>query len=116
MGGKEEDAPSPAVRRPAIDGLPVAEALSLGTPVLRSDIRSLRAVGKDAPDYLDPLDGLAWLRAIEDYAREDSPRRGAQLERLAAWRGPSWSEHFAAVHGVLAEVTRRTGSGRTDTA
>ena len=71
-------------------GLPVAEALAHGAPVLCSPLPALREVGQDVPDYLDPLDGPAWQRAIEDYATPDSPRRAAQLLRLAHWRAPIW--------------------------
>lgn len=78
-------------------GLPVAEALALGAPVLCSDLPALRAVGGEAPEYLDPLDGPAWLAAVRDYARPDSPRRAAQLARMADWRTPTWAAHFARV-------------------
>ncbi len=78
-------------------GLPVAEALALGVPVLCSDLPALRAVGGDAPEYLDPLDGPAWLAAVRDYARPGSPRRAAQLARMTDWRTPTWAAHFAKV-------------------
>jgi glycosyltransferase involved in cell wall biosynthesis len=65
-------------------GLPVAEALIAGAPVIASDLAVFREVAGDAPDYLDPLDGPGWLRAIADYAAPDSPRRAATLARMAA--------------------------------
>ncbi|MGE0736758.1 MAG: glycosyltransferase family 4 protein [Alphaproteobacteria bacterium] len=77
-------------------GLPVAEALALGVPVLSSDLPSLREAGQGVPDYLDPLDGLGWMRAIMDYAAEPSPARIAQLQRLDRFRPISWSDHFSA--------------------
>ncbi len=75
-------------------GLPVAEALAAGTPVLCTDMPVFREVGGGVPDYLDPLDGLAWMRAVEDYAAPGSPRRAAQLARLAAWTVPTWDAHL----------------------
>jgi glycosyltransferase involved in cell wall biosynthesis len=45
-------------------GLPVAEALTAGTPVLASDLMSLRAMSGAAITRLDPLDGPGWLAAI----------------------------------------------------
>ena len=45
-------------------GLPVAEALAAGTPVLASDLPTLRAIGGSAVTWLDPVDGLGWLAAI----------------------------------------------------
>jgi glycosyltransferase involved in cell wall biosynthesis len=76
-------------------GMPVAEALALGTPVIAADIPALREVGRQVPDYLDPLDGLGWRSAIEDYARPQSFRRGAQLARLQGWQPCTWDQHMA---------------------
>jgi glycosyltransferase involved in cell wall biosynthesis len=78
-------------------GLPLAEALNAGTPVIASDLGVFREVGGDVPDYLDPLNMPAWEQAVLDYASADSPRRAAQISRLAAYRKPSWADHFAKV-------------------
>lgn len=78
-------------------GLPVAEALALGAPVIASDLPALREAGGGAPDYLDPLDGPAWVQAIRDYIDKDAPRRQAQLGRITAWRAPTWDDHCRVV-------------------
>lgn len=78
-------------------GLPVAEALALGVPVVASDLPALHEAGGDAPDYLDPLDGPAWLRAIQEYMDPLGKRRQAQLARIAAWQAPRWEDHFRVV-------------------
>lgn len=75
-------------------GLPVAEALSLGVPVICSDLQELREVGGDAPEFLDPRDDQVWLQTIQDYAVAGSPRRARQKERIANWRAFSWEAHF----------------------
>lgn len=75
-------------------GLPLAEALAQGLPVLCSDIPVFREVGGDVPEFIDPLDGLGWQRAIEEYALPHSPLRRAQLARLKAWSVPNWEDHF----------------------
>ncbi len=85
-------------------GLPLAEALALGVPALCSDLPALREVGGAVPDYLDPLDGAAWRRAVLDYADPASAARAAQLSRLASWRAPGWDAHFAAVDTLLESV------------
>ena len=95
-------------------GLPIAEALGLGVPVICSDIAAFREVGGDAPDFLDPLDGTGWLQAIADYAAPDAPRRAAQLARLAQWRAPRWEPHIDALAGLLEQVSDALGEpGRT---
>lgn len=76
-------------------GLPVAEALALGTPVIASAIAAHREVGGDCAEYLDPLDGAGWMQAIGDYAAPGSPRRERQLQRLQHYRPPSWDTHLS---------------------
>ena len=82
-------------------GLPMAEALASGVPVICSDIPVFREVGRDVPDYVDPLDLMAWQDAIVEYSRPDSPRRAAQMQRLADWQAPLWPDHFAIVERAL---------------
>lgn len=45
-------------------GLPVLEAMQLGTPVITSDVACLPEVGGDAPQYVDPYDVQSILEAI----------------------------------------------------
>jgi glycosyltransferase involved in cell wall biosynthesis len=85
-------------------GLPLAEALSLGTPVIASDLAVFREIAHDIPEYLDPLDGLAWLTAVQDYAAEGSPRRDQQLARMQSYKAPQWSDHFAVVNAFLGQL------------
>jgi glycosyltransferase involved in cell wall biosynthesis len=77
-------------------GMPVAEALSVGTPVLCSDLPALREAGGAAPDFLDPLDGPGWRAAILDH-HGGGPMRAAQLHRVAEWRSPTWGDHIQIV-------------------
>jgi glycosyltransferase involved in cell wall biosynthesis len=85
-------------------GLPVAEALAAGVPVLASDIAAHREVGGPVPDYLDPLDVPAWQDAVQAYAAPESPRRSAQMKRLAAWEMPGWPAHIDAALAFIEEV------------
>jgi glycosyltransferase involved in cell wall biosynthesis len=85
-------------------GLPVAEALTHGTPVLCSDLPALREAGGEVPEYLDPLDTPAWQKAIADYSSEDSPRRDAQIDRLPGWRSSSWDTHVGSVLTFVDDV------------
>ena len=85
-------------------GLPLAEALASGVPVICSDIPVFREVGGEVPDYLDPLDLFAWRDAIVDYSEPDSARRAAQMQRLTHWQPPRWREHFEIVERALDEA------------
>jgi glycosyltransferase involved in cell wall biosynthesis len=55
-------------------GLPVAEALAAGAPVIASDTPSLHAMGGSEVACLDPLDGLGWLAAIRRLAEAPAIR------------------------------------------
>jgi glycosyltransferase involved in cell wall biosynthesis len=85
-------------------GFPLVEALVLGTPVLCSNLPALRENGGCIPEFFDPLDGPGWRAAIVDYSLPSSPRRQAQLNRLAGWKPPSWEDHFAAIDPLIAET------------
>ena len=82
-------------------GMPVAEALTLGVPVLCSDLPALREAGGAVPDFLDPLDGPAWASAIADLAREPSPLAAAQAGRRAGWQPHRWEDHLAILLDLL---------------
>ena len=77
-------------------GLPVAEALELGTPVIASDLAVFREFAKDIPTYLDCLDGPAWQNSIVDFM-EDSAERKRQLQAIQSYRAPDWPTHFKIV-------------------
>jgi glycosyltransferase involved in cell wall biosynthesis len=82
-------------------GLPLAEALGTGVPVIASDLPAFRELAGGIPTYIDPLDSAAWEAAILDYASSDSAARDAQLQRLKSFRLPDWSSHFAKVERWL---------------
>lgn len=87
-------------------GMPVTEALALGVPVLCGDIPAMREAGGEAPDYLDPLDGLGWRQAILDYAAPASPRRARQVARIADWTAPTWADHIDIVLRAIEGLER----------
>jgi glycosyltransferase involved in cell wall biosynthesis len=85
-------------------GLPLIEALQLGTPVIASDLPVFREIGQGTPDFLDPLNQSAWERMILSYAGDESEHRSAQLSRLASFRAPTWANHFAKIDSWLSEL------------
>lgn len=84
-------------------GLPVLEAISVGIPVLCSDLPALREVGEDVPEYLGYDDIEAWTSAVEAYAVSGSPRRREQLNRIAKARPRNWALHFEELFAMLGE-------------
>jgi glycosyltransferase involved in cell wall biosynthesis len=85
-------------------GLPLVEALRSGTPVIASDLPVFHEIARDVPEYLDPLDGPAWERAILSYAEEGSAPRQQQLERLSRYGAPTWDDHFRIVDSWLSTL------------
>lgn len=76
-------------------GMPIAEALALGTPVVASNIIAHReAAAGQAAIFLDPLDGLSWRAAVDMIAA--APRH---------WSRPSiatgWDTHFDDLEALI---------------
>lgn len=95
-------------------GMPVAEAMALGTPVLCSSVTSLPEVGGEAVLYFDPRNPEDMARVITRMATEpglaeELARKGR--ERVAALGGPQ--EMARAYLALLEEVVRGLGGQRT---
>jgi glycosyltransferase involved in cell wall biosynthesis len=74
-------------------GMPVAEALQLGTPVIASDLPVFREFAGTIPTYVDPIDGAGWKSAIVNFTG-DSLERERQLQEMRGFRVPDWNSHF----------------------
>lgn len=86
-------------------GMPIAEALSVGTPVICSNIAAHQEVGVAAPDYADPLDGPRWRALITDFAQK-GPHWQAQMARLPAWHAPNWEDHMQVAAKAIAALAQ----------
>jgi glycosyltransferase involved in cell wall biosynthesis len=88
-------------------GLPLVEGLSCSVPVICSDLPVFHELGNNIPEYLDPLDGPGWMEMIMEYAKPNSPRRQAQMARLARFKAPTWDRHFNIFDDVVEDVRRK---------
>ena len=82
-------------------GLPIVEALALGTPVIASDIAAHREVGAQFATYLDPTDGCAWASEILARARESGDELAQRRVALSAYRPQTWKTYFGCVSPFL---------------
>jgi glycosyltransferase involved in cell wall biosynthesis len=70
-------------------GIPVLEAMAMGTPVVCSRIPSFQEIGGDVPIYVDPLDAgniVDAVRALSPTERERRSRAGIAMATHFSWR------------------------------
>ena len=84
-------------------GLPMAEALRLGVPVIASDLAAFREVGQGVPTLLDPQDVAAWQNAVLSFSRSGGERE-RQLIALHDYVAAEWSDHFSAIEAWLPKL------------
>lgn len=82
-------------------GIPLAEALAAGLPVIAGDLPVFREIGQGVPELLPLNDIAAWQNAVLDYSSEPSSRRAAQRSQIVRYNAPSWETHFHRIAGLL---------------
>ena len=82
-------------------GLPIVEALSLGTPVLASNIAVFKEVGQDRCQYIHPIDGPGWRQAILDLCNANHPRAIQARTAAQSFCPPDWTAYFEGVDDFL---------------
>jgi glycosyltransferase involved in cell wall biosynthesis len=88
-------------------GIPLVEAMGLGTPVVVSDIPVFREVVRDAGTYVAPDDVAGFVRAIRAL---DEPGRWAERSAAARQRAAHYSWSSSA--RVLLALLERVAAGR----
>jgi glycosyltransferase involved in cell wall biosynthesis len=88
-------------------GLPVIEAMALGTPVIASNLPCFREIGCGIPTLLDPIDAVSWEQMILSFL-DHGPERARQLRMLQSYEAPTWREHFAQIESWLETLDHGT--------
>lgn len=91
-------------------GLPVAESLGCGVPVIASRLEVYREFAGEVPDYVDADDETRWADLVEAYCEPDSLFRKAQMARLGDWQPPTWPAHFSRVEAFLGNLAEEDRS------
>ena len=96
-------------------GLPVAEALSLGVPVVTTPSSSLPEVGGDFAQYFQPGDLVSLARALTAALRQGRISSGRSGGTLDAWRANfSWAHCYRTVREGLFDAPRPSLSRDAD--
>jgi glycosyltransferase involved in cell wall biosynthesis len=75
-------------------GLPPAEAISLGTPVICSDLAVFREVLGNIPVYLKPDDVYSWKQSIIGSTQRKRAGQRKTSEEPSDFNLPTWADHF----------------------
>ncbi len=93
-------------------GLPVAEAMASGSPVVTSTAAALRETGGDSVIYCDPADPECIAEAIERAAREDNKSTEMKLARQARAREFNWERSGISLAGVFQQLASERSGDR----
>jgi glycosyltransferase involved in cell wall biosynthesis len=95
-----------ALLTPSFDegyGLPLVEALSIGTPVVASDIPVFREVTQGRATFISQLNGEAWSLAVKRLA-DDKDYVAAKRAEARLFEPPTWPGYFEEVTSFLASL------------
>ncbi len=84
-------------------GMPVVEALSIGTPVIANDIPVFREVSKGLATLLPVDDPDRWTRLIMELA-DGGPLAEAATTKATSFVPPTWDGYFASLFECLSGI------------
>ena len=89
-------------------GLPVAEAISLGTPLVTTASSSLPEVGREFAYYFNPDSLDSFVSALEAALAAGRVHVGRDAETLEQWRSYfSWGRHYKQVREAFTRLDSR---------
>jgi glycosyltransferase involved in cell wall biosynthesis len=84
-------------------GIPIVEALALGTPVIASDLPAHQEAGGPDALYLSPDDGPGWLAAIRMHAAGPNAPCAART-RAASAKPWTWRDYFLRIDPFVSSM------------
>jgi glycosyltransferase involved in cell wall biosynthesis len=101
-------------------GLPVAEAMACGTPVLASDLPALREVGGPSSTYAAVAEIAEWTRAgsalLDERAHDLASWRRRRHDGIEWARRFDWKAHTRATLGVYRQLLESSAAGNASDA
>ncbi|NJM51425.1 MAG: glycosyltransferase family 4 protein [Sphingomonadales bacterium] len=85
-------------------GLPMIDALRLGTPIIANDLPAFREIGQNIPSFLSCDDPENWAQAVLSFANDGIERR-RQIDMMPTYQPTSWKDHFASVEQWLGSLS-----------
>jgi glycosyltransferase involved in cell wall biosynthesis len=89
-------------------GIPIVEALALGTPVIASDLPAHQEAGGPDALYLNPDDGPGWLAAIRTHTSRSHAPRVART-RAAPAKPWTWPDYFRRIDPFISSIGTVSG-------
>jgi glycosyltransferase involved in cell wall biosynthesis len=84
-------------------GLPIVEGLTVGVPIIASDIAAHREVGGSFVELISPIDGPRWLDGIMRLLEADGVYAAGVRRRNADYQPLTWSAHVDAAMASIAD-------------
>jgi glycosyltransferase involved in cell wall biosynthesis len=81
-------------------GLPIIEALAVGTPVIASDLPAHREIAGNLAIYRDPTDCPGWLADVCMFT-DGSGSAPEIRKRVAEYQPTTWDEYFTRIERFL---------------
>jgi glycosyltransferase involved in cell wall biosynthesis len=91
-------------------GLPLVEAMGVGTPLVVSDIPVFREVGGQAAAYVDPDDARGFVRAVRALSEDAAFEKASAAARERA-QHYSWDSSARILLALAERLRQRAGAG-----
>jgi len=82
-------------------GMPLIEAMELGTPIIANNLKVFNEIGKSIPCFIDIKNERVWLEKIIDYIDSNNKDRRRQIEASNNFSSLSHEKYFQKIKSIL---------------